>query len=453
MPPPTQSPMQQPANGNMREVIALAYPVVLTQLSMTCMMIVDSAMVGRLGATQLAAVGFGGIWMWTILSLLLGTATGVQTFVSQMDGAGNARECGGWCWQGIWSVVPATALLVVGIWPYLPDLVAFIGPSTELQGEATDYITHRLPGEVGLAFHMVLTSFYRGIGETRTPLYTSLFANVLNAILDYGLIFGELGLPEWGLSGAGVATAVGNWASAVLLFVAFRRRSLDIRYDTHLVGPDLRAIARFLRTGLPVGGQWIIGTTSWATVVTMVAHMGDKSMAASQAFLMLMSLSFMQAVGISVAASTLTGRYVGAQQLDAVRRSFDSSVKVGLVLGGAIALLFITLPEMLLRIFTDDPAVVALGRPLLLVGAGFQFCDSVAIICSGALRGAGDTRYPFLIETATGWGLFVPLAYVLGVRLDLGLTAAWFAGLCYVFLMAIALIYRFRSGAWQRIRI
>ncbi len=228
-------------NGGVREVFVLAYPVVLTQLSTTLMGVVDSAMVGRLGATELAAVGFASVWAWTIFSLLHGTASGVQTFVSQADGAGRQRECGAWAWHGIYSVIPVALLFVAVLAPAVPQFIAWLGPSAELQGAATTYIVARMPGEVCVSFSMALISFFRGFGDTRTPLYAALFANALNAVLDYGLIFGELGLPAWGVRGAGVATAIGNASAAVWMFVAFRRRRVAERYGTRRAAPDLAA--------------------------------------------------------------------------------------------------------------------------------------------------------------------------------------------------------------------
>jgi MATE family multidrug resistance protein len=442
-----------PLRGGVREVVALATPVVLTQLSATAMGVVDSAMVGRLGPTQLAAVGFASIWMWTIFSLLYGTASGIQTFVSQADGAGEPRSCGRWAWQGFYVTAPAALVLIAALALLAGPLLALLGPSAELQSSAREYITARLAGEVGFAIIMVLTSFFRGLGDTRTPLYVTLLANAVNAILDYGLIFGELGLPAWGVSGAGAATAMGSWVGAAGLYLAFRRRVVAERFDTKPVSPDRRAIARFLRTGAPIGGQWCVGMSAFACFTSVVARMGDASMAASQAFVMLLSMSFMQAVGISIAASTLVGRYVGARDEASAKRSFRSSIQIGLLLSGVIAILFVAIPGPLLHIFTDDPAVVTLGRPLLAIGALFQFFDFLVIVTEGALRGAGDTRWPFAVETALGWGFFVPLAYVLGVVLEGGLTGAWFGGLVYVCALALVLVRRFRSGAWQKIAI
>jgi MATE family multidrug resistance protein len=300
---------------------------------------------------------------------------------------------------------------------------------------------------------MVFTSFFRGVGDTRTPLYVTLGANALNAVLDYGLIFGKLGLPAWGVAGAGVATAIAHWVSMVAILAAYRRKKLADRYDTHPVRPNAVAIRRFLRTGAPIGGQWFMGMTSFAVFTTMVAHMGDTKMAASQAFVMLLSLSFMQAVGISIAATTLVGRYVGRENPEAVARSFRSAIVLGVGLGGLVALLFVTVPIPLLRIFTDETDVLSLGRPLLLIGALFQLFDAVAIISDGALRGAGDTRWPFVIEIVLAWGFFLPLAWFLAITLDGGLTGAWLGGLIHICLLALVLVLRFRSGAWQRIQI
>jgi MATE family multidrug resistance protein len=441
------------ARGNLREVGLLAYPVILTQLSATVMGIVDSAMVGRLGATELAAVGFAGVWSWTIFCLFFGTASGIQTFVAQADGAGRRRECGGWAWQGLYVIAPTTLLSAAAVWIAAPTLLAWLGPSQELQEAALRYLRPRLLGITGIGIAFVWISFFRGVGDTRTPLYAAVTANLVNAVLDYGLIFGKLGLPAWEVAGAGAATAIGEWVYAAFLAVAFSRSALAERFATQFAVPNPVDIRRFVRTGLPIGGQWMIDMASFAVFTTLVARMGDTQMAASQAFVMLLSMSFMQAIGISVAGSTLVGRYIGAEDLTAATQSFRSSLKFAGILGSAIAALFLAVPELLMRVFTADPEVIALGEPLVRLGALFQLVDAFGIVASGSLRGAGDTRWPFLAQSVLAWGLFVPLAYLLGVTLEGGLISAWIGGTVYVLVLSATLVWRFRSGAWQRIRI
>jgi MATE family multidrug resistance protein len=322
-----------------------------------------------------------------------------------------------------------------------------------MQAVAAEYIHTRVFGEFGYVIVMVYTCFYRGLGDMRTPLYVAIFANAANIILDYALIFGKFGFPEMGVAGAGIATAIASWSAAAVLLVLFRRRAIDERYHTRLIAPNIVQIRRLLRTSAPIGGQWFIGMASFAVFTTLVARMGDDSMAACQAFVMLLSLSFMQAVGISIAASTLVGRYIGANDADSAVRAYHSALKLGATLALVISILFISIPVPLLRIFTDDPSIVELGRPLLLLGALFQFIDAATIITEGSLRGAGDTRWTFAAEFVLGWGLLVPAAYFLGVTLEGGLMGAWYGALLHIAALGMLLLWRFRSRAWQRIQI
>ena len=439
--------------GGLPEVTALATPVVLQQISATAMMVVDSAMVGRLGATELAGVGFGSVWMWTLFAFFSGTASGVQTFVSQYDGSGRAHESGRWAWHALAFVLPTACLVVLALFPFVGGALALLVPSEPLRATAHTYVGARLPGEIALAAMMVFSSFFRGLGDTKTPMVVSIFANLLNAVLDYALIFGAFGLPALGIAGAGIATSIASVIGAVLLFGLFLRPSLRARFGTAPTRLQRDAMRRFLWTGLPIGGQWCIGTTTFAFFTTLIARMGDESMAASQAFVMLLCISFMQAVGISTAAQTLVGRYCGAGDDEAVRRSLRSSLQLGVALAIGVALLFLAVPETLLRIFTDDDAVLRLGRPLLLIGAVFQLFDAVAVITQGALRGAGDTRWPFVFETTFGWGVSLPLAYALGITFGYGLEGAWTGAMISLGISAAILFWRFHTGAWRRVAI
>lgn len=438
-----------PRLGGLRDVGNLAYPVVLTQISVTTTQLVDSAMVGRLGATELAAVGFAGIWMWTVMCFFMGTTSAVQTFVAQHFGARQTGQCGSWLWQGIHVMLPATAAAAVLLYWFAYPLIAWLGPSDDVVPHASAYLSMRAFGNIGLCAAMALASFFRGIGDTRTPLYAMLLANVVNAVLDYGLIFGELGLPAWGVAGAGLATAIAEWIYFAALLLLATRPNLRARYGTHLWRPSRARIRELLRVGVPIGGQWALEMVSFAVFMTLVAHMGDASLAASQAFIVLLAISFMQAIGIGTAVSTLVGQRIGALDPEAADRSFRSGIKLGLGLALCVAVLFVAVPELLLRVFTDDREVLALARPLLVVGAVFQLFDAIAIVSDGALRGAGDTRWPFLVRFGLSWGVFVPLAWWIGIGLGYGLTGAWVGGAIYVGILAACLVWRFQSGAWR----
>ncbi|MBW2371275.1 MAG: MATE family efflux transporter [Deltaproteobacteria bacterium] len=439
--------------GGLREVAFLAYPVVLTNLSVTLLQLVDTAFVGRLGATPLGGVGYGGIWYWTALCFFMGTSTGVQTFVSQAHGGGRERECGAWAWQALYTLVPLAGL-ALGLFAWVfPTLIGLLGPSADLQAVAGDYVRPRSLGAMGAVTGMALASFFRGIGDTRTPLYAMLVANLVNFVLDYGLIFGKLGLPELGVAGAGAASAIAEFTYAGLMLLAFLRPRVAQPFQTASVPPTRTSVLRLARISAPIGGQWFLEMITFALFTNLVARMGDLQMAASQAFLALLHLSFMQVVGLSVAAGTLVGRYVGAHDLEAAERSYATSQRLGLGVVVVVAALFLGIPGLLMRIFTEDAEVIRLGRPLLAVGAAFQLFDAVAIVASGSLRGAGDTRWPFVVQTTLAWLAFLPLAWICGVWLGAGLMGAWLGGCGYVALLSLALRWRWRSGAWKGMEI
>lgn len=439
--------------GGLREVALLAYPIVLTQMSITTMGVVDSMIVGRLGAAPLGAVGLGGMWVWTMTSFFVGTSTGIQTFVSQQHGAGHSRECGAWSWHGLASVVPLAAIAALTIGLGAHSIIEWLAPSEALAPLAQGYMRARALGIVGITAAVSLSSFFRGVGDTRTPLYATLAANAVNLVLDFGLVFGLGGLPRLGVVGAGLATAISEWIYFAILLVIFLRPALDRRFDTRFRAPAWHQIERLWRVGIPIGGQWILEMLSFALFTMLVARMGDAPMAASHVFIQLLSLSFMQATGISTAAATLVGRYIGAGRAEHVERSFRSSVVLGGALGLLIAALFIGAPEFLIGFFSKDPEVLAIGRPLLLIGAGYQFLDALGIVTDGALRGAGDTRWPFIVRCALSWLVFLPAAYLLAFPLGWGLTGAWLGGLIHISMLTVYLYWRFRSGAWREISI
>jgi MATE family multidrug resistance protein len=441
-----------PRAGGVREVAQLAFPIVLTQMSQTVMHVVDSIFVGQLGAAQLGALGFAGIWLWTVFSLFNGCATGVQTFVSQCHGAGEDARCGRWAWQGFYAVVPITVIALFAFVAVAEPLFASLGTSAELREHALAYLRMRPIGFAGFAIWIVLASFFRGLGDTRTPLVATIVANVANALLAYGLVLGNFGLPAWGVAGAGVATSTAEWIGVAVLAGAFARRRLR-RYGTRPVAPHAAEIRRFLRTGAPIGGQWVLDMSAFAIFTTLVARMGTASMAATQAMISLLSMSFMQAIGIGLAATTLVGRYKGAGSLDAALRSLVSALKLALGLAAGVAAVFLLFPEQLIGLYTEDVDVLALARPLLALGAAFQLFDALQIVLSGGLRGAGDTRWPFVAQTLLAWALRLPLVWLFAFHWQAGVVGAWYAEFVFILALAAALAWRFRSGAWREVKI
>lgn len=439
--------------GSLSEVALLAYPVVLQTIAETAMHTIDSAMVGTLGSTELGAIGFAGIWIWTLFVPFAGVATGVQVFVSRHHGAGEHSQCGPWVWQALWLVVPVTIVWVASVSLVLPSLFAWIGPPEDLRASAVAYGFARLPAGPLVAANYAMIAFFRGLGDTRTPLVASLAGIAVNAVSAWLLIFGQLGAPKLGTVGAAVAQGLGSLTIAGFLLSALLSRDSRARYRTRPVWPKWTPLGRFLRTSAPIGGQWLLDMATFAIFTSIVARMGAAAAAASQAMLQLLALSFMQAIALASAAGTLIGRYLGAGDLDAANRTYRSAHWLALALSAAVALLFLSVPGQLLGVFSDEPDVLALARPLLTLGALFQLVDAIGIVASGSLRGAGDTRWPFAVQATLAWALRVPAVYLGAVVLERGVYGAWLGELAYITALALALVLRFRAGHWRRMRI
>jgi MATE family multidrug resistance protein len=211
-------------------------------------------------------------------------------------------------------------------------------------------------------------------------------------------------------------------------------------------------VRRFLRTSAPIAGQWLLDMLSFALFSSIVARMGEAEMAASQAMIQLLSLSFMQAIAIAASAGTLVGRYLGAEDVAAAARSYVSAMKLAMGLAAGVAALFIGAPELLMRVFSDDAHVLGLARPLLVLGALFQVVDAIGIVAGGSLRGSGDTRWPFVVQATLAWAARLPFVWLFAVRLEGGVIGAWIGELAYIALLGAALVMRFRSGRWTAMR-
>ncbi|HTO55469.1 MAG TPA: MATE family efflux transporter [Myxococcota bacterium] len=441
------------ARGAVGEVLNLALPVVAATLSETTMQFIDTAMLGHLGTVPLGAAGFAGLWIWTLFVPFTGIAQGVQAFTSRHDGAGEPERCGAWIWQATWLLVPAMTLWMFAVAWLFPLLVALIRPSPELQAAAISYGFARLPGGPAVVMNFIIASFYRGIGDTRTPLLVTLGGVLVHLFFAYGLIFGGFGLPAWGVVGAAAAQSIGSWTFLVLYLACLFRPSTRRRYRTLPVRPRWDESVRFLRTSAAIGGQWLLDMITFAIFASIVARMGDVAMAASQAMLQCLAFSFMQVYAISIACSTLVGRYIGAGDLDSAERSYRSSLVLGMGVTVLVALVFVTLPEVLLRFFNGEPEFLAQGRPLLALGAFFQVADAVGIVAGGALRGAGDTRFPFVVQSVLSWTLRLGSVWTLAVYLQGGVFGAWTGELLYVTALAFCWVLRFRAGHWRTVRI
>ncbi|HVP57627.1 MAG TPA: MATE family efflux transporter, partial [bacterium] len=418
--------------GGYGEVWFLAYPAVLTMLSQTLMSFTDAVMVGRLGPVQLASVGLAGTIVWGFFAFFNGLVSGVNTFVAQDFGAKEYRGIGKMTWQGIYLAV-LSGIVMASMSVFSPVFFRLLGPSPDVQLIGTAFLRIRLLGGGFMVSWMCFSAFLRGLGDTRTPLKIALVANGINIVANYCLIFGKLGFPRLGANGSALgtvfATAIGT---AMFVGVFLSKKNAD-RYATRADWrPDLRALRRLVRISVPIGVQWFLDQGSFVVFSAVIGRISTMGLAASEATLRLMSLSFMPMVGLSIAATTLVGQYIGSKEIPCSVRSGKTAMKLGLIYAAFIAVLFAVFPGRLISAINSSPEVIRIGTTILRMAALFQIFDCLGIISSGCLRGAGDTRWTMVVSMTCAWLVFVPLAYIGGFVLKGGAIGAWAGATAYI---------------------
>ncbi len=445
-------PAIHPSSGSVNRVWLLAYPIILANMSETLLGVVDTYMVGQLGVAEIGAVGLGSMLAWLFYLPVLGLAMGLNTFVAQSYGAGNRKDCGYMTWQGLYMALASGALILLVI-PFVPILFDLAGPSTEVRRLGVTYLQWRLIDGPAFMIAMTAASFFRGIGDTKTPMKIGITINIVNVILNYGLIYGHFGLPRLEVQGSALGSALSGIIGGGIYLALFLSKSLRPYANRTIVKPRWVDFVRLFRVGAPIGLQRFLDIGSFVIFAAFIGRLGNAQLAANQIAIQLMSISYMIGLGIGMAASTLVGQYIGAKRIDLAERSAYSALKLAMGIMVLVGLAFLLFPEQLVTLFNDDPDVIRFGRQGLLYAALFQAFDALAVIFIGALRGAGDTRWSAVAAFIGAWIIFLPMTYLLAFTMGLDFWGAWLSATIYVCLLGIACVYRFRQGAWKRMII
>lgn len=434
-----------------REIILLAVPVVISKLSFTAMGLVDTAMVGRLGALSQGAVGLAHTWIFTLGVLGLGVLTVINTFVAQHHGAGQPQECGRVLGQGIRLAVLVGGATVALLFLSIPAL-GWMGLGAGVADVGAVYTACRLIGFPAVFGYWVYNGYLEGLGRTRTPMLIAILANAVNITLDWLLIFGPGPFPELGVAGAGLATAASNLFMLACFVWVVHRPGADYgaRFGARLVHEpiDLRRVRAMILMGLPMGLQFFLEVGAYMIFAVMIGWIGAAALAANQVAMRLMSVSFMTTWGLGVAATTLVGRYLGAGQPALALLAGRRTLVLGLGVTGLAALIYTALAVPLSALFTTDAEVLRLAVILLPLAAVFQVFDGINMISYGALRGAGDTRYPMWAVGFMSWVVGIPLVWWLALPAGLGVYGAWLGTTAMVAGMAALLWTRFHRSTW-----
>jgi putative MATE family efflux protein len=437
-----------------RRVLQLALPVVFGSLSYTLLSVVDTAMLGHLGSAPLAAAGVAGVLFFALVFALGSISVGVQALTARRFGEGELKRCGEVLRSGLlFSLVIGLPLIVAS--PWIARWAApLLSPDPTVAELGSSYLRFRLLGAAFSFASWTYAAFFAAIGKTRHQMHSSILVTLTNILLDYLLIFGHAGFPRLGVAGAAIASTVAvgvgmTYYVVVSLLPAYRSDYAPY----HGPVPLSHWVRPILRLSSPILLQRAFSHGSWFAFFFVASRIGTNELAATNVIRSVYSLSIMLAVGMGTAASALVGQNLGARRPNDAERMGWSAAKLAAYAMGSIGLLFLMAPGAILRIYTTDPAVIAVGRlPLMLLGFVQAFAG-IALVLSQSLQGAGNTRFVMVVEIFVCLGLYLPTVFLLGLVLRVGLIGAWTAEYLYWTALSVIMLLKFRRGTWKTIEV
>ena len=432
-----------------RATIALAWPLILTNLAQTTMTATDVVLLGWLGADALAAGALGSNLYFATMIFGLGLTTATAPMIARELGrkGHSVRDVRRTVRQGMWAAVTIAVPIWLVLWHTEAILLA-MGQEPRLAVQAGHYVRALEWSILPFFFYLVLRSFISALERPLWALAISTGAVVINALAAWSLIFGHFGLPNMGIAGAGTATTFSNILMfAALAIVLYSDRKFR-RY--HLLGRFWRAdwprLRELWRLGLPIGATLVFEVAVFNASTFLMGLISEASIAAHSIALQIASLTFMVPLGLSQAATVRVGRAYGAHDIDGIRRAGWTAFAMGTGFMAVMALMMILVPRTLVGVFLDldQPAnapVVELAISFLALAALFQLADGGQVVTAGMLRGLHDTRMPMIFAALGYWGVGLVLGVTLAFGAKLGGIGIWIglaAGLIVVALLLIA---------------
>ena len=440
--------------AGLTEVMTMAWPIMLGAMSFVVMDFVDKVFVSQLGAAHLAAVGSAGVWAYALSIFVLGITSCVSTFASQSLGRGNKANVARYTWQGLY-VSGLAAITTLIIWPISEPLFNTMGHAADVTRYEIDYFQIRTLGFVLVALQAAQSAFFMSIGKPKIPMVVSIIANIANVVLDYLLIFGKYGFPEMGIGGAAVATVLSIGLQVILLQWIFMNAEHDREYQTRSTAAfDWVKVKELVRIGWPAGISGFLDVASWSVFTSfIVGGFGTAQLAAHTAAMNFMHLSFVPAIALNHAIAPIVGQWVGRGNIAVAKARAYTCTKVGMCIMLSVGTTLAVFGGTLMRVFSDDPKVIDVGHTLLIFAALFAMFDAVNIVLSGALRGAGDTRWMMITMMIGAWCVSLPLAWFFAVTLGFEAKGAWMGATVYIILLSSVFLHRFHNEKWRDIQI
>jgi len=440
-----------PGRDRRRALLALALPIIGGMMSQNILNLVDIAMVGRLGTTALAATGLGSFANWLSMAFILGLATGVQAICARRVGEGDhgaiAVPLNGGLMLALLLGTPLAAVLIF----FAPELLGLVNRDPDVVAEATPYLQVRLLALIFVGMNFSFRGYWSAVHRTGIYLITLLIMHAVNIFLNWVFIFGNLGAPELGVTGAGLATTL----SIVLGFLIYVGFGLKHAWSEGFLHhrPSFTMLKRQFRLSLPASLQQLFFSAGMMTLIVIFGLIGTDELAAANVLMTLGLVIILPAIGFGIATSTLVGNALGRKDADDARAwGWDAAVFTALV-AACMGLVIAIFGRPILGVFLTDPEVIALAWPALMVSCLVIGIDAAGLVLLHALLGAGDTGRVMKISLIAQWVIFLPIAALSGPVLGGGLLLVWVLQGLYRSGQTVWFALAWKHGRWQDIKL
>lgn len=430
-------------------ILELSLPVFFGMLSHTLIQVSDTMMVGKLGSEAIASAGLGGIAYFTILSFLMNGSVGVQILTARRFGEGNEIEIGKIGISVLYSsLLMGVILSIIGF--YLSDwVIQLISDDPNIISKASSYLAYRFLGTMFFFPVFALRGFMDGLGYTYVGMIAAFSSTFSNIFMNWVLIYGNLGFPAMGVDGAAIASALSGVPAILILLVFFFRK--NIRY--YLKKSNYQFDFTILRTansiGLPSAIDGSLTNIAFMVFNKFAGMIGLNALAAFQIIISIISLSFMPGFAFGVAATTILGQAMGAGKYQLAKLGTFRSARFSAILMGIMGILFIVFGKEIIRIFSDDPAVIIETFPALIVISLVQVGDAYHMVFGSALRSAGLVVWVLKVYAFISYIIMLPIAYLLGVYFQLGSLGLWSAISIWLICLSVIFVWKFNQGDWK----
>lgn len=443
-----------------KQLLVIAWPLIIANSFWNIQMTIDRVFLGQFSTDALAAtMAVSGVF-WAPMALVQQTAAYVTTFVAQLFGADRPKEIGSSVWQSIYVSILGGLLFLLFI-PAAPVIFKLMGHSENLQSLEVGYFQSMSYSALPTALVAAASGFFTGLGRSSVIMWINGVGMLANILFDYLLIFGNLGFPALGVEGAGYATALSAGCAAVFGFLLVFRKENELTYATRSSWkPSAELMKRFLKFGLPSGMQWALEGLAFTAFLIAVGRMenGDAALAASGIAVTIMMLAVLPAFGMAQAVSVLVGQHLGEDDPSEAENVTWTGLQLTWTYILAIGSTFYLFPHFYVNWFQNPENAalwnqVAIIAPyLLMFVAGFILFDSMNLVFSMTLKGAGDTRFVSIVALSVPWPIMVLPTWLMKDWQG-AIYWAWGSASLYIILQAIVFWRRFEGGKWKQMRV